>query len=164
MRRGSGENAAMARSFTTFAVAGEDVAVVFPLVHAAVPEIDLGRWRHFARHLLEESAATLRGAIGLRNAAGYVCGLLTYRAERDLRHGLVLTVDLFTALDLVNGDQATRALLQAAEAKARELGCAATHIRLGIGQKSELERFAAAGHHAEATVCCRHLAPEPRPS
>lgn len=148
----------MARSFSAFTLTAEQVALVFPLVHAAAPEIDLGRWQNFAHPLVDGPAPSSSGALGLRNAAGYVCGLLIFRAERDLRHGMALAIDLFVALDLVNDEEATHALMQAAEIKARELQCAAVHIRLGAAQKALADRLAAAGHCREATLFCKAVA------
>ncbi len=145
----------MAPPFTTFALRPEDIAVVFPLVRAIDADIDLARWRSFARRMIDAPAAWPSGAVGLRGAAGYICGLFIYRVEDDLRHGTILAVDLFTALDILNEDRAIRALLQVAEAKARELNCAATHIRIGTSQKSLALHFTAAGHIQEATLFCR---------
>ena len=94
-------DAAMVKAFATFTLTADQVPVVFPLVHATAPEIDLGRWRSFAHPLVDDRSAGALGAIGMRNEAGYVCGLLIFRVERDLRHGAVLAIDLFVALDLV---------------------------------------------------------------
>ena len=154
----------MTRSFTTFLLGPGDAAIVFPLVQAALPKLDLATWQRFARPLIDPPAPSLQGALGLRNEAGYVCGVLTYRADRDLQCGAVLTVDLFTALDLVSEQSATDALLQAAELKAREFGCAAIHIHLGQGQKSIAGRVSRAGYRAEATRHCKTVAPTLPPS
>jgi hypothetical protein len=150
---------AMTRSFSSFALAPEQTAVVFPLVHAAIPEITLDAWRGFLRAQGEGA-----GALGLRNEAGYICGLLLFRAEHDLRHGRLLAINLFIALDLVNEEEAASALLHAAEAKARELGCAATHIRVDAAQKSLAQRFSAAGYRNEADLFCRAIGAELPPS
>lgn len=157
-----GESAAMPSSFTTFALRAEDIAVAFPLVRAIDADIDLGRWRSFARPMVDAPATSACGAIGLRSTAGYICGLLIYRAERDLRHDAVLAIDLFTALDLFNEERAIRALLQVADEKARELNCAVTHIRIGAAQASLAQHFAAAGHRPEATLFCKAVELRPR--
>ncbi len=149
----------MVPPFTTFALGLEDIAVVFPLVRAVGGNIELAQWRTFARRIIDVPAGSASGAIGLRSPAGYVCGLVVYRVEQDLRHGPVLAIDLFTALDLVNEERAIRALMQLADAKARELNCAATHIRIGASQKSLIPHFAAAGHSQEATLFCKAVEP-----
>jgi hypothetical protein len=154
----------MTRSFTSFALTRDDIGAVYPLVHSTVPEVDLGRWQSFARRLVGEEALASRGAVGLRNAAGYACGLFAFHADRDLRHGAVLAIDLFIVLDLVSEDDATQALLHAAEAKARELNCSATHICVDAAQKSIADRIAAAGHRREGALFCKRLEPAPPPN
>jgi hypothetical protein len=147
----------MARSFASFTLSPDEVGVVFPLVNAVLPDVELATWQSFARHFTDKPPATQRGAIGLRNAAGYVCGLLIYRTTRDLRYGSVLAVDLFTALDLVNEEAAALTLLEAAEAKARELACSATFIRLDVAQKALLQRFVARGLRPAASLFCQQV-------
>jgi hypothetical protein len=154
----------MTRSFTSFALTRDDIGVVYPLVHTTIPEIDLARWQSFARRIVGEEALASAGAVGLRNAAGYNCGLFAFHVERDLRHGSVLAIDLFIALDLISEDEATEALLYAAEAKARELKCLAIHIRVDATQKSIADRITAAGHHREGTLFCKRLEPAPPPN
>ena len=138
--------------------------MVFPLVNATAPEIDLARWRSFVGPLTDGAASAGSGAIGLRNGAGYVCGLLIYRRERDLRHGAVLAVDLFVALDLVNDHEATEGLLQAAEIKATELHCGAMHIRSDATQRKLSNRLAAAGYRKKASLFCKAVEVPVRPS
>ena len=145
----------MAKSFTAFDLTSDHLAVVFPLVLAAAPATELAAWRRFARQLVEGRPDL--GAIGLRNAANYICGVLVFRVEEDLQYGRVLSIDLFVSLDLIAADEATDALLQITEAKARELKCAATRIRLTKAQKSLASRFAASGHHSEASLFCKQI-------
>ncbi len=154
----------MTKSFSSFSLTPDQIAVVFPLVHAAVPQVDLDAWRKFVRALGERDPPSPSGALGLRNEAGYICGLLIFRCDHDLRHGKVLAINLFIALDLVNEEEAASALLQAAEAKARELGCTATHIRLDRTQKSLGQRFSTAGYRNEADIFCRSIGSGPLPS
>jgi hypothetical protein len=154
----------MTKAFSTFALTAEQIPLVFPLVSAAAPEIDLARWRSFARPLAEDVAPPKSGAIGLRNAAGYVCGLIAYRVDRHLRHGLVLAIDLFIVLDLVNDEDATEALLQVAEAKALELHCTTLHIRSDRAQIRLRHQLAATGHREEASLFCKAVAPGAPPS
>jgi hypothetical protein len=150
----------MTRVFTTASLAPADIPPAFPLVQAAFPGLDFGEWRTFAARLLGEMEGARSGAVGLRNEAGYLCGLLIYRTERHLRHGKVL-VDLFTALDVTGEAAAANALLTAAEAKASELGCSATHILIDRAQRHLAETIAQAGHRSEANLFCKHLAATP---
>ena len=151
----------MTRVFTTASLTPAEIAPAFPLVHATFPELDFTAWRTFAAHLLGDTASARIGAMGLRNEAGYLCGVLAYRAERNLRHGKVLSVDLFTALDVTGEAAATKALLTAAEAKAAELGCSATHILIDATQHRLTETIAQAGHRNEAKLFCKQLAAMP---
>lgn len=146
----------MARLFTSFALAPDHLPLAFPLVRAAVPVADLRAWQDFMRTTADGRQAT-SGALGLRNEAGHVCGLIVYRNQRDLRHGMTLVVDLFVALDLVNEGPAAKALLQAAEAKARELGCVAVQIRLNADWQSLAEHIRDLGYGTEAQLLAKPL-------
>jgi hypothetical protein len=148
----------MTRIFTTASLTSAEIAPAFPLVHATFPELDFAAWRSFATRLLRETEAARAGVVGLRNEAGYLCGLLIYRTDPHLRHGKVLSIDLFTALDVTGEAAAGSALLTAAEAKAAELGCSATHIIIDGAQRSLAESFAKAGHRSEARLFCKQLA------
>jgi hypothetical protein len=53
-----------------------------------------------------------------------------------VRRGLVLTVQLFTAVDLANSSKFAQRLLAAAEARARESGCTSVEIRLYRAQSN----------------------------
>lgn len=107
----------------------EHAAIVYPLVLAAFPTVELGQWRNYARTVMEAPPDRV-GILGLRNGAGYFCGLLIYRNEREPWHEPRLSIDLFLALDLIEVETAIDALLTAAEAKAIALGCVAVQIRL----------------------------------
>jgi hypothetical protein len=151
----------MVRSFTAAPLTAEDIAVAFPLVHAALPEIDLAMWRSFARGIVGLPSPYPAGGACLRNEGGYVCGVLTYRIEGDLRHGTALTVDLFAALDVTGEAAATRALLQVAEEKARDLHCTGIRVSIARGGANLARRFLTSGYRAEATIFCKPLDDEP---
>lgn len=153
----------MTRSFTASPLTAEDIGVAFPLVHAAVPEIDLAAWRSFARGVVDQPSPYPAGAIALRNEAGYLCGVLTYSIDRDLRYGTALGVDLFAALDVTGEEAAARALLHAAEEKARELHCAAVRVCIDGFAEPLPDRIAAAGYRAQAAVFCKPLGPRAVP-
>lgn len=153
----------MTRSFIASPLTAEDIGVAFPLVHAAMPEIDLAAWRSFARGVVDQPSPYPVGAIALRNEAGYLCGVLTYRIDRDLRYGTALNVDLFAALDVTGEEAAARALLHAADAKARELCCAAVRVCIDGLAEPLPARVSAAGYRAQATVFCKPLRPRAAP-
>lgn len=142
----------MTRSFTTFALPLDLVSVAFPLVSAAIPTVDLATWRSFVQPMVNAEPTGSEGVIGLRNEAGYLCGLMVYRVDRDLKSGAMLAIDLLVALDLVNEMAAGHALLQAAEAKALELRCSGIHIRLGSEQKALIRCLDAGGYRSSANL------------
>lgn len=154
----------MVRCFTASALTADEIAPAFPLLHASAPNVDFATWRSFARHLVDPVVPGALGAICLRNEAGYLCGVLTYRTDRHLEHGTVLTVDLFAALDVVGDGEATHALLQSAEEKARALRCAALQIYLNADQNSPAKRIAAAGYRAGGKLFGKSLARRPAPA
>jgi hypothetical protein len=149
----------MTRSFTTFTLSPDLVSVAFPLVNAAIPTVDLATWQRFVQPMTNADLVGSEGVIGLRNEAGYLCGLMVYRIDRDLKNGVTLAVDLLVALDLVNVIAAGRALLQAAEAKALELHCSGIHIRLGSEQKALADCLNAGGYRPSANLYCKKVAP-----
>lgn len=156
-----GQNYRMTYPFTTFTLREEDIGIVFPLIQAIGTDIDLSRWDNFARHFIDKPTSGARGIIGLRSAAGYVSGLFIYRVEHDLRHGTVLAIDLFTALDLFNEERAVRALMQGTDAKARELNCKATRVRVNTAQPSLAHHLAAANYRPAATLFCSVIERKP---
>jgi hypothetical protein len=151
----------MVRTFATAALTSNEIGPAFTLISVASPEIDLAAWKNYVRPLIDGPALQSAGAITLRNEGRYLCGLLTYHSDRDLRFGTVLTVDVFRAIDVVNEAAATRALLEAAEEKARELRCAAICIRLDRSQSSLSRGFTAAGHQPQGQIFCKPIAPKP---
>ena len=152
----------MPNAFTAFSLETKDVPTVLPLVHTAAAGIDLPRRRNFVQRIIDTQRHSVAGAVGVRGPDGYVCGLLIYRAESELRLGSVLAVDLFTALALRHEERAIHALIQVAEVKARELDCAATRVRIHASQKSLAEHFIAAGYAQEAVLFSKPV--EGRPS
>jgi hypothetical protein len=126
-----------ATSFSTLALSEDQAAQTLPLAQVTWPEVDLVHWRKFIRSFGPQAARAPSGIIALRDAADYFCAMFAYRADLDLRRGLVLTVQLFTAVDLANSPTFAQRLLDAAEVKARELGCSSIEIRL-YGAQSNL--------------------------
>ena len=93
-----------------------------------------------------------RGVLAAFSSAGYIGGVLAYRIDRDLRAGLVLDVQLFTPVDLLNSPRMVRALLDAAERRAIELGCAGLRIRLYDEQAGVASHLCALGLSPEARL------------
>ena len=90
--------------------------------------------------------------LALRDSVSCICGVVAYRLARDLQAGRVLAVELFTAADLANSLGTVRALLEAAEMQALELGCAGVQIRLYNDQHALASRLRTLGLLSEAGV------------
>ena len=119
-----------AKSFRTVALSEDEAAQTLPLTQVTWPEVDLEHWRKYIRSYAVHEPRVLSGILALRDAGDYFSAMFAYRVELDLQRGHVLTVQLFTAVDLSNSTAFAQRLLAAAEAKARDLGCSSVEIRL----------------------------------
>ena len=122
-------------SFRTVELSEDEAAQTLPLALVTWPGVDLEHWRTYIRSYAREPKAA-SGILALRDTGDYFCAMFAYRVDLDVRRGKVLTVQLFTAVDLTNSPAFTQRLLQAAESKARELDCASVEIRLYRGQSN----------------------------
>ena len=122
-------------SFWTVALSEAQAAQTLPLAQVTWPELDLAHWRKFIQSF---AACTdgLSGILALRDPCDYFSAMLAYRVEPDVRRGFVLTVQLFTAVDLANSAALAKKLLAAAEARAVALGCSSVEIRLYRAQSN----------------------------
>lgn len=141
----AGHFSSMSRSFDVIALAGEFVPLALPLIRATWPSVDTTSWGSFVRFFSDPAAAQASGVLGLRDTGHCLCGVLAYRRDWDLQSGPVLGIHLFTAVDLANSPGTIRALLEAAEIRALELGCESLHIRLLSGQAALAARLRALG-------------------
>jgi hypothetical protein len=141
----------------------DQVMIAYPLVTAAFPAVGLQQWQDYAGGLAGASPAE-SGVLALRNDAGYFCGLIIYRNDRGPWHEPRLNVDLFVALDLIDAGTATAALIEAAEAKAADLGCTAVFIRLDGGLESIRAQLRAAGYRPTDGVVAKTIQASTRPN
>ena len=139
----------MSLSFNTIVLSEDLVPQTLPLVQAAWPVVDLTGWRNFVQFFTDEATSRESGVDGLRDSAGCFCGVFAYRLDRDLLIGPILTVHLFTAVDVANSLRSIRALLGAVETRAVELGCAAIRIHLCHGQAELASRLRTLGLGSE---------------
>ena len=128
-----------------------------PLVQATWPEVNLASWLSFVRFFNGEDPDSRM--LAMRDSSGYLCGILAYRLDHDLRDGPMLSIPLFTAVDVANSLQTVRALLDIARARASELGCAGVQIRLDKQQSKLAARLRSLGLSSEAGLLCTHLSP-----
>lgn len=121
--------------FSVVALSEEQAAQTLPLAQVTWPELDLIHWRQFIRSFAARTADP-SGILALRDPSDYYSAMLAYRVEPDVRRGSVLTVQLFTAVDLANSPVLAKRLLAAAETKAGDTGCASVEIRLYRAQSN----------------------------
>ncbi|MGH7123677.1 MAG: hypothetical protein ACREFI_04840 [Stellaceae bacterium] len=123
-------------SFHTVGLSEGDAAQTLPLAQVTWPDLDLEHWRTYIRSYASSRSSASSGIMALRDIGDYFCAMFAYRVDPDVRRGFVLTVQLFTAVDLANSPAFTQRLLKAAEAKARDLGCSSIEIRLYRAQSN----------------------------
>jgi hypothetical protein len=152
-------SSAMSVSFHIAALSDDQVPQALPLIQATWPGADLAAWRSFVRFFNDRAAAKDAGVLTLRDAADCICGVLAYRLDRDLRAGRMLAVPLFTAVDLINSPRTVRALLDAAEMRAAELGCVGVQIRLYSDQSGLASRLRLLGLSCEGGLFWKKIDP-----
>jgi hypothetical protein len=130
-----------------------------PLVQATWPEVDLLNWLSFVRFFNGETTGPESCILVMSDPSGHLCGILAYRLDHNLRDGLMLSIPLFTAVDVANSLQTVRALLDIAKARASELGCAGVQIRMDKEQSKLAARLRSLGLSSEAGLLCTHLRP-----
>jgi hypothetical protein len=151
----------MNTSFHVAALSGDQVRQAFPLIQATCPGTDLDSWRSFVEFFGSAPAGKGSGVLALHDTAGNICGVLAYRLDRDLQAGIMLAVHLFTAVDLINSLSTVRALLDAAEKCALELGCAGVQIRLSNDQPGLAARLRRLGLSSAAGLFWKKIDPAP---
>jgi hypothetical protein len=149
----------MSISFHVAPLSGAEIPLALPLIQATWPGADLASWSGFVEFFNEPMVATGSGVLALHDAAGFICGVLAYRFDRDLQAGAVLAVHLFTVADLVNSPKTVRVLIDAAEARASELGCLGVQIRLRNDQARLASRLRTLGLSSEADLFWKKVGP-----
>ncbi len=128
-----------ARCFTAQNLASAEILYALPLVRATWPAMDRAAWQGFVACFCANSA--LSPAItALSDRGGGLCGLFASRID-DRLGKRILTVPLFTVVDIGNSLEPVRALIDAVEARAAENKCSGIDIELGEGQTRLRERL-----------------------
>ena len=147
----------MGTSYHAVALSDDLVPQALPLIRATWPTVNLASWRNFVQAFAGPAAPQGSGVLGLRDQAGCLCGILAYRLDRELQACPILAVHLFTAADLANSRRTLRALLDAAERRALELGCKGLEIRLSRGQTELASRLRALGLSSDAKLFWKQI-------
>lgn len=151
-------------SFDAIVLSEEWIPLALPLVQATWPAANMKAWQSFVRFYNESGDASVSGVLGLQDQARCLCGIMAYRLDRDLLAGPILTVPLFTAIDVANSPHVIRALLNAAESRAVDLGCSGIRVRLGNGQAELASRLRAQGLSSETGLFWRKVNTAKRPN
>jgi hypothetical protein len=136
----------MVRSLRAMALPDEAAQEALPLLHVTWPAISATAWLAYVDFVGGRGDPQRGGIVVLRDRADYICGLMAYEVEHSLHKGIVLTVPLFTALDLANSAVPAEALLEAALGMARDFGCAGLQIRLYDEQRGLASQVRARGY------------------
>lgn len=128
-----------------------------PLVRTTWPKVTLTAWQEFLQFRTSGEAELHTGVVGLRDSMETLCGIFTFRGDMDLEEGLVLTVDLFSAVDLANSVQIVSTLLDIVEAKAVEMKCSGIHIRQHKQQSAMIGRLRRLGFADKAHIFSKKI-------
>jgi hypothetical protein len=145
--RGHGRDTMSAKPIQTVrstSLHGSSLAQALPLVQVTWPGVDTRSWDRYLSFIAARANGRSAGGLELRDDAGYLNGLAVYEHEQDLQHGPVVTVHLFTALDLANSAAPAHVLLDAVIDRAKDLDCSGVQIRLYDEQpvlRTRLRRF-----------------------
>ncbi|HWE75693.1 MAG TPA: hypothetical protein VG328_21215 [Stellaceae bacterium] len=130
----------MSRTFKIATLDNASRAQAFPLLRATWPDLDLEDWLAFADRFAN-SGDTSTGLVGLRDDSGALCGLFVYRIGHTLRDERILSIPLFTAMDLANSLEPVRALLNAVKDRAELCDCLRLRIELASEQTGLANRL-----------------------
>lgn len=97
----------------------------YPLIRAFAADVSRDDWQDYVQRRYRSG-----GMLGLWDEQGGIAGVLSYRLGERMRYGLVLALDDFVTFELSRAAPGRRALLDAAEKLARDLGCKGLELRL----------------------------------
>jgi hypothetical protein len=120
----------MRRALDAANLSAVEIDPAFALIQALHRSQTLDSWRTFASPLVDQKQLAQCGLVGVRNEAGYLCGLFVHRVEADLAHKRAFIVDVIAALDIVGPQCVIHAMMEAAQARAQQLGCSITRVRV----------------------------------
>lgn len=120
---------------------------VYPLLREAIPGLLLPAWLRFARRASGPRRAGQSGIMVVRRAPRPMpCGLFIWRRDDDLEHGAVLVAEHLVAIDLLDPEPVTAALVQELEALAKRLGCGGIRTMIIRPDAPIAAQLLAAGH------------------
>jgi hypothetical protein len=114
--------------FRVFELEERHLALAYPLARSA-SAVSEARWHAFAR----ETIAAGGGVLGIEAEDHCLYGLAAFRAQRTLRHGEALCVELLVAVDLAGNRPVRSALCASLDEIARARGLASVLVTLTPG-------------------------------
>jgi hypothetical protein len=119
------------QKFFVEALSRSTILNAYPLVHLAVPALDLAAWRRFARLALDGRRGARSGILVAKRAARrHICGLVCYRREPDLILGQVIQACNLIAIDLLDTQSIILALVSGLRSLARANSCSSVHLTM----------------------------------
>lgn len=139
-----------------------------PLAQGLRSDLTLDDWERFCTLMLTKDDDTrqdsFKGMDCVVDENDYLLGLAGYEVRPDLRHGRVLSVDPFIAIDLYGRDQAAQQLLIRMDRLAEEQDCTAVHIAFdGVDGRfprqcgSTFSKFMERGYRADCLRLCKEV-------
>lgn len=103
----------------------------YPLVHLAIPTLDLTAWRRFVRLALDGRRDSRAGILVAKRAARrHICGLVCYRREPDLILGQVMQARDLITIDILDTQSIVLALISSLRSMARANSCSSVHLMM----------------------------------
>jgi hypothetical protein len=154
------------REFKIESLTAERVALAYPLIRTVNPDLGLDAWCDYAEDLIDAGSkedGAISGVLVATNEGGVIVGLVAYRAQPDLKHGMVLAAEHLLALDLLDRNLIIEKLAASLESLAEDLGIPAIHMALAdsvpeCDRNGIIGLLQAAGHHVESVSLCKPLA------
>lgn len=114
--------------FRVFELEERHLAQAYPLARSATG-VTPSRWHAFAQETIAEGG----GVLGVETEDYCLYGLAAFRAQRTLRHGEALCVELLVAIDLAGNRPVRAALCEGLDEIARAHGLACILVALTPG-------------------------------
>ncbi|MBO6834766.1 MAG: hypothetical protein JJ878_02035 [Alphaproteobacteria bacterium] len=146
-------------------MAADWVDRALPLVRGLRSDLSLREWRSYCAPFLDR-ADSASGLECVLDEKDYLIGLAGYEARPDIRHGRVLMVDPFIAVDLYGRNFAAQMLLARVDTLAGSLGCRAIHIAYETAdglvthrRGNTFDRLFDKGYRADSLRLCKGVTP-----
>jgi hypothetical protein len=115
-------------------------------------------WAAYARKLIGRGEGPTGILTARRSHARFPCGAVCFWPAHDMRHGLILTADHFTTMDLLYPQAVLLGLVAGLEPVAREFGCSAVRATLMTANARLIESLHAASYELSGPILQKTLA------